>query len=373
MRISKVFNNFKEQRMYGMKNLTNYLLLFFAILSILPTQAQNIANEQLMVSDQNRSRTSSSQIYLEDYCNNLNNWQNRSSGNAFVTVNPPGQFNLFDSDGGDWKQADILYDDGTIKDYFRVTFTAKFDQLCSSIEIDTMDGSPIDGTAVWDGQVVSKVGAEVAIGTASRRHPILFLKDEIWFVSEGFVFNRVWSGVLDTAFHDWEFVFNRIGISSFATVYRDGIELLQNSLIGYTEYNTPGWVQIIAKGDPAEPVEWHLDFIILEHQDSTITNIGAGSYEIPADFLLMQNYPNPFNPETTIHYKIPKTSHVRMSIYNILGQELKVLVNEKQMSGEKSVIWNGRDNSGKEVSSGVYIYRFQTENHTYSRKMVLLR
>jgi hypothetical protein len=90
-------------------------------------------------------------------------------------------------------------------------------------------------------------------------------------------------------------------------------------------------------------------------------------------FVLYQNYPNPFNPATTIRYNLPKTSHVTLKIYDLLGQEIRTLVNAKQLSGEHSVTWNGVDNLGREVSSGIYIHQIQAGEHVESRKMVLLR
>jgi hypothetical protein len=90
-------------------------------------------------------------------------------------------------------------------------------------------------------------------------------------------------------------------------------------------------------------------------------------------FVLYQNYPNPFNPATTIRYNLPKTSHVTLKIYDLLGQEIRTLINSKQLSGEHSVTWNGVDNLGREVSSGIYIHQIQAGKHVESRKMVLLR
>jgi len=85
-------------------------------------------------------------------------------------------------------------------------------------------------------------------------------------------------------------------------------------------------------------------------------------------FKLEQNYPNPFNPTTTIGFGIPELSHVRMSILNILGEEIKVLLKEEKEAGYHSVGFNGSD-----LSSGVYFYRIQTGSFVETRKMILLR
>ncbi len=91
------------------------------------------------------------------------------------------------------------------------------------------------------------------------------------------------------------------------------------------------------------------------------------------DYHLFPNYPNPFNPTTTIKYNIPKTSNVVLKIYNLIGQEIATLVNEKQNAGEKSVIWNGKDHSGQRVSSGVYIYQLKADDYTKNRKMIFMK
>jgi len=94
---------------------------------------------------------------------------------------------------------------------------------------------------------------------------------------------------------------------------------------------------------------------------------------VASGFRLEQNYPNPFNPTTTIPYKLPGSSQVNLGIYNSLGQEVRTLVTAHQEAGEYRVVWDGRDNHGRPVPSGVYIYRLQGENFSDSRKMMLIR
>jgi hypothetical protein len=93
----------------------------------------------------------------------------------------------------------------------------------------------------------------------------------------------------------------------------------------------------------------------------------------PSAFQLLPNYPNPFNPTTTIRYNLPRTSKVVLKIYNLLSQEVQTLVNEKQTAGEKSVVWDGRNYFGQQVSSGIYIYQIQAGNYVHRRKMILIR
>jgi hypothetical protein len=96
------------------------------------------------------------------------------------------------------------------------------------------------------------------------------------------------------------------------------------------------------------------------------------SGEITA-FSLKQNYPNPFNPACNIQYALPTDCHVILAVYNILGQKVKVLVDAYQSAGPKSVEWDGKDDQGRDVTSGVYFYRMQAGDFVHLKKMVLLK
>lgn len=89
--------------------------------------------------------------------------------------------------------------------------------------------------------------------------------------------------------------------------------------------------------------------------------------------MLNQNYPNPFNPETTISFNLPKAGATSLNVYNVKGQLVKTLVNAELGFGNHSIVWNGTDNNGAAVSSGVYYYRLNADNKTETRKMVLVK
>jgi photosystem II stability/assembly factor-like uncharacterized protein len=95
--------------------------------------------------------------------------------------------------------------------------------------------------------------------------------------------------------------------------------------------------------------------------------------QTPITLRLNQNYPNPFNCSTTIHYQLSKSSTVKLKIFNLQGQLVRELVNESQKAGEHSVNWDGRSNSGKEVTSGVYIYSIESDKKMQTKKMLYLR
>ena len=94
---------------------------------------------------------------------------------------------------------------------------------------------------------------------------------------------------------------------------------------------------------------------------------------IPSTYELHQNFPNPFNPGTTIRYELPQQSDVRISVYDVLGQEVTTLVSENQTAGYKSAHWNGKNNHGQQVSAGMYLYVIDAGEFIKTRKMVLLK
>jgi len=110
-------------------------------------------------------------------------------------------------------------------------------------------------------------------------------------------------------------------------------------------------------------------------QEVEVSNIVGIAAEIarPEKFELSQNFPNPFNPSTTIRYALPERSTVRLTIYNMLGKEVRTLVNTVEDAGYKSIIWDGLDQHGRLISTGVYIYKIQAGNFSQTRKMVFMK
>lgn len=105
-----------------------------------------------------------------------------------------------------------------------------------------------------------------------------------------------------------------------------------------------------------------------EYSKEIEVNVG-----LPIEYSLEQNYPNPFNPSTTIKYSVPFDGNVKLSVFNILGEVVAVLVNEQVKAGFYTIEWNSRNNSGLSVPSGAYFYRLEAENFTDVKKMILLR
>jgi len=94
---------------------------------------------------------------------------------------------------------------------------------------------------------------------------------------------------------------------------------------------------------------------------------------IPIYTLSATNYPNPFNPETTINYSVPTTGYTTLKIYNLKGELVRTLVNDVREAGKYNVVWNGIDDRGRTVSSGIYLYRLENNGKKLTGKMLLAK
>jgi hypothetical protein len=94
---------------------------------------------------------------------------------------------------------------------------------------------------------------------------------------------------------------------------------------------------------------------------------------LPLAFTLAQNRPNPFNASTIIEFSLPEAAFTTLDVYNVLGQRVTTLMNDYTEAGPYSIFWNGRDEHGNQVASGLYFCRLQSGNHADSKKMVLMK
>ena len=141
----------------------------------------------------------------------------------------------------------------------------------------------------------------------------------------------------------------------------------------------------LSSGQPAAGVQVRLFDLTDLRQSIDATTDAAGffalslqtfsterSTALPTDFALGQNYPNPFNPSTIIPYQLPASDHVRLDVFNVLGQRLATLVDAERSAGMHTAQWDGTDASGRAVGAGVYIYRLSSGRMMESRRMVLV-
>jgi hypothetical protein len=103
------------------------------------------------------------------------------------------------------------------------------------------------------------------------------------------------------------------------------------------------------------------------------TAVQEQAVEVPATYDLAQNFPNPFNPETGITYQVPVRTNVSLRVYNALGQEVRTLVNRVQDAGVYSAVWDGKDNNGRQLTSGIYLVRLEAGDFVMTRKMAMVK
>lgn len=94
---------------------------------------------------------------------------------------------------------------------------------------------------------------------------------------------------------------------------------------------------------------------------------------LPTEFSLSQNYPNPFNPTTRIDFFLPQPEHVELVVFNVTGQQVRKLADQREAAGPHSIFWDSRNDAGEGVASGVYFYRLRAGDFTSSKRMVLLK
>jgi len=173
----------------------------------------------------------------------------------------------------------------------------------------------------------------------------------------------------------------------FVSVFRDVID--NNIHMLYFEDGFPGadrWLAYMNDYQGDELTTWSTgqgEFAIQMRKEGTelvnvmyrkvsiseLTAIESDKNNVPGSFSLEQNYPNPFNPTTTINYTVP-AGKVSLEVYDILGKKVATLVNQNQVAGSYSAIWNGKNAAGATVASGVYLYKLQSEAGVKTMKMM---
>jgi hypothetical protein len=113
--------------------------------------------------------------------------------------------------------------------------------------------------------------------------------------------------------------------------------------------------------------------IFLDVQEATDVDDLADNPNAPKSFALFQNHPNPFNPETNISFALPVRTYASLIVYNIEGKKVRTLVSREMDVGTHTVHWNGRDEAGNPVASGIYFYRLKTRDFDQTQKMVLMK
>ena len=198
----------------------------------------------------------------------------------------------------------------------------------------------------------------------------------------GWIGHYYWGGVSSTVPHPaigydswfWEkIVVNGNSVSVW--VYADGEAPTDTASYTFTTNNVtlgtaaPELHILGSTDDDSSAV--HIDEI---WYNETPTAMGiSDDAPIASSYKLGQNYPNPFNPTTHIRFNIPETGLVNITIYDMLGRQVKTLINHTQDAGYRSIIWDATNDYGKPVSAGIYLYQIQTGDFIQTKKMVLLK
>jgi PKD repeat protein len=183
---------------------------------------------------------------------------------------------------------------------------------------------------------------------------------EVMVSMDGVNFTSGFAGTIDSKY-GWE-------IFEFEPVEANYLKLLLSPRGASSPYVTMCEFQVFGTEVPDSK-----ELLASTRSDETSTIV-----QLPEEFGLSQNYPNPFNPETAIRFQIPEAADVLLSIYNIRGQLIATLLNERREAGYHQAVWNGRDAAGMQVGSGIYFYSIRAtgdENGVFStvRKMTLIR
>jgi hypothetical protein len=169
----------------------------------------------------------------------------------------------------------------------------------------------------------------------------------------------------------------------FSLISAEGLDLASASLSGDQMLLLASSSIELFSGDSSEvsfaiiAAESLTELFVQANEAQTIynspTDIDDPAGQLPGGFALEQNYPNPFNPSTTISFALAEPSWVTLTVYNVLGQEVRTLIDGPMAAGSHSIEWDGRDARGRETASGVYLYRLAAGSSTLTRKMVLVR
>jgi hypothetical protein len=269
------------------------------------------------------------------------------AGGAFTTAGGVDAKRIASWDGSSWSPL------GSGMNYYGVGALAVYDnKLIAGGDFTTAGGVSVNYIASWDGSSWSPLGSGVgpypSVEALAVYDNKLIAGGKFW-VAGGVSANHIasWDGSswspLGSGMNSWVWAL---------TVY-------DNKLIA------GGWFTTAGGKVSAYIAEWT--------KHSTDVGDDDDEWSIPPDFRLKQNYPNPFNPTTTIEYSLPERGHVKIEIFNLLGQKVRTLIDEPKTAGNYEVIWDGKDDNGSEVASGVYLCKLQVRDKSQTKKMLLIK
>jgi hypothetical protein len=165
---------------------------------------------------------------------------------------------------------------------------------------------------------------------------------------------------------EWEIVFSKASGRVFSAT---GLEQIPKEMEAWLIMDVGTTVKLTGQATVSVPNDVKTARLLIGTHDFITKGV---TDVLPDDFALSQNFPNPFNPSTSIRFALPKAGHVKIEVFNVLGQRVTTLLDQPMPAGYHTAVWDGTS-SRKQVASGVYFYRLVTEVYQASRKMMLLK
>lgn len=183
---------------------------------------------------------------------------------------------------------------------------------------------------------------------------------------------------------DWELIYPEDGYPDNSVVAlsgsagytgdSDGWEVAMFDISEWVSVNDEIQVRFRFASTNSQKRGWFIDDFILHGNTEEPSVIDSDeSAAAPLSYRLYRNYPNPFNPTTTIQYDLPESAKISLKIYDISGKLIRTLKDDTQDAGYHSIVWNGTDDTGNKVNSGIYIYRLESKDYTENHRMILLK
>jgi PKD repeat protein len=181
-------------------------------------------------------------------------------------------------------------------------------------------------------------------------------------------------GTTITQYSMWEeYIDQWINISTAMATQADSYLFLANTF-GDSSASGTNWAKFKIIAHTADPAVFYESPVDSGYSLDNTPELGINKGNVlPTEFALHENYPNPFNPDTRIRYDLPEESLVRIMIYDMLGRKIKTLVERNETPGHKSVVWDGSNDYGKQVSAGVYLFHIESSGFKQTKKMILLK
>ena len=245
-------------------------------------------------------------------------------------------------------------------------------ELLDSLPYDTIAGSSITANGILsmnDGEFDPNQLVEVPMHLTGGDN-IYSFEMEIDYDSTALTFSDInWSSELDQFAIESNLINGRLSLAGAGST-PDGQETIFGTINFAINDNYDGDETMVS----INQLRWNEEEIIENVATATLSRaLNVDDNYLPEEFSLHQNYPNPFNPITTLRYDLPENGNVNIIIYDMLGRQVKTLINQTQDAGYKSVIWDATNDYGKPVSAGIYLYQIQASEYMQTKKMVLLK